>query len=94
MQAGDERGFRRELSRRRERQARAASVYAAALALVVGGGVLLRLPEAYWIPLAGLVGLAGLVFSLANWKCPACGERLASRRRQQTCPGCGRRIAE
>jgi rubrerythrin len=74
------------------RQLRAASLFAGALAAVVGGGVLFRLPESYWLPLCGVLGLAGLVFSLSNWKCPACAHRLSTRVRQTACPGCGLRL--
>jgi fatty acid desaturase len=81
--------LRRELSARWSRQLRGASLFAGALTAVVGGGVLFRVSESYWMPLCGAIGLAGLVFSLSNWKCPACAQRLSTRARQASCPGCG-----
>lgn len=86
------RAFRAELDARRLRQGKFARVFAGALGLVVGTGVLLRLPESYWVPLVGGIALAGVVFRLVNWKCPACGNRLSSRRAASECPECGLRL--
>jgi rubrerythrin len=55
--------------------------------------VLLRVPEEWWMPAAGIVALAAVVFRLVNWKCPACGERLPTRRAPDACPGCGLPLA-
>jgi len=58
---------------------RAARTFAFTLIALVAAGVLLRLPEAWWVPAVGAVALGGLAYRLVNWKCPACGERLPTR---------------
>jgi hypothetical protein len=87
------RAFREALRARGERQARAGQAFALALGVVVAGGILLRLPEAWWVPAVGAIALAGLVFRMVNWKCPACGERLPTRRGQR-CRSCGAPLEE
>jgi uncharacterized membrane protein len=87
------RGFREALRARRERQVRAGQAFALALVVLVTAGVLLRLPEAWWVPLVGAVALGGLVYRLVNWKCPACGERLPTRG-GRICRGCGAPLDE
>lgn len=82
------RAFREALRARQERQLRGGKVFASALVIIVAAGVLLRLPEAWWVPAVGAVALAGLVFRMVNWTCPSCGERLPTRR-GSTCHGCG-----
>jgi hypothetical protein len=84
----DARAFRDALAARRDRLALAARAFALALFLLVAAAVLLRLPEAYWVPAAGFLAVAALVFRLTNWKCPACGEPLPTRR-GRSCRGCG-----
>ena len=69
------REFRQALEVRRRRQLRGGQIIAGLLIVIVATGVLLR--------------LAALVFRLANWKCPACAERLPTRGSGKTCPGCG-----
>jgi hypothetical protein len=81
------RAFREALRSRRERQVRAGRVFGLVLMAVVAAAVLLRLPEAAWVPAVGALALAGLVYRLVNWKCPSCGERLPTRR-GSVCPGC------
>jgi len=83
------RELRQALEVRRRRQLRGAQVIAGALILIVATGVLLRLAPDWWVPAVGVVALAGLVFRLTNWKCPACGERLPTRGSGKACPGCG-----
>ena len=80
--------FREALRARQERQLRAGRALAVALAAIVAAGVLLRLPETWWMPAVGAVALAGLVYRMVNWTCPSCGERLPTRR-GSVCPGCG-----
>jgi hypothetical protein len=83
------RELRRSLEARRRRQARAGQLVAGALIAVMTVGVLFRLPQDWWVPAVGLVALAGLVFRLTNWKCPACGEGLPTRGSGRICRGCG-----
>jgi len=89
----DPRAFRDALAARRERLALAARGFAFALFALVAAAVLLRLPEAFWVPAAGFLAVAALVFRLTNWKCPACGEPLPTRR-GRSCRGCGAPIDE
>ena len=87
------RDFHAALSVRRQRQVRAGQVFGLALIVIVAAGVLLRLPEAWWVPAVGAVALGGLVYRLVNWKCPACGERLPTRG-SSICRGCGAPLDE
>jgi hypothetical protein len=87
------RAFRDALRARHERQVRAGRLFGAVLMLLVAAGVLLRLPEGAWVPAVGVVALMGLVYRLANWKCPSCGERLPTRR-GSICHGCGAPLDE
>jgi hypothetical protein len=89
----DRRAFREALAARRERLSHAGRAFALVLLGLVAAAVLLRLPEAWWVPAVGFVAMAGLVFRLANWKCPACGERLPTRG-GRICRGCGATIDE
>jgi hypothetical protein len=73
----------------RERQLRAGRAFALLVLTFVAGGVVLRVPESWWVPAVGAVALLGLAFRLANWKCPHCGERLPTRGSQSHCLGCG-----
>jgi len=80
--------------RRAFRAALAASrAFAVVLFGLVAAAVLLRLPESWWVPAVGFVAVAGLLFRLANWKCPACGERLPTRG-GRVCHGCGAPLDE
>jgi rubrerythrin len=83
------RELRHALEELRRRQMVATTVFAGAVLAVVASGVLLHVPEEWWMPAVGIVALAALVFRLVNWKCPACGERLPTRRSPDACPGCG-----
>ncbi len=83
------REFRLALERRRARQVQASRLLAFVLILTVAAGVLLRLPQSWWVPAVGAIALLGAGFRLANWKCPNCGERLPSRRPRSICLGCG-----
>jgi hypothetical protein len=85
--------FREALGARRERQVRAGRFFAVALIVLVATSVLLRLPEAWWVPGAGAVALGALVYRLVNWKCPSCGERLPGRGSSR-CRGCGAPLDE
>lgn len=83
--------FRKALAARRQRLQRGARVYALGLLGLVAAGVTLQLPPSWWVPAVGFVALAGLVFRMLNWTCPACGERLPTRS-GRVCLGCGARI--
>jgi rubrerythrin len=83
------RALRAEMERRREAQVRVGRGLAVGLVAIAAAGVILRIPEEWWVPAVGAVALAGVVFRLANWKCPSCGERLPTRERTARCPGCG-----
>jgi rubrerythrin len=84
----EQRRLRLAFEERRERQRKVGILFAGALGLIVGAGVLLRLPADYWIPMVGAIALAAVVFSLVNWRCPACGARLGARRTPSSCPDC------
>jgi hypothetical protein len=86
--ADERRAYQRSLAARRARQVRAGQLFAGALALAVVSGVVLGVPDTWWVPAVGAVAALGLVFRLANWKCPRCGERLPIRRGSR-CLGCG-----
>jgi hypothetical protein len=83
------RAFREAIEKRRLRLFRASQVIALLLIATVAAGVALRLPESWWMPAVGAIALFGIVFRLADWKCPNCGERLRTRRASSVCLGCG-----
>jgi hypothetical protein len=87
------RAYHEALRERRQRQVRAGQLFGALLIALVVAGVLLRLPEAWWVPAAGAVALAGFAYRLVNWKCPSCGERLPTRGSSR-CRGCGAPLDE
>ena len=87
------RAFREALRERRQRQVRAGQLFGLLLIVLVAAGVLARLPEAWWVPAAGAVALAGLAYRLVNWKCPSCGERLPTRAGSR-CRGCAAPLDE
>lgn len=83
------RAFRLAVAERRGRQALAGRWFAALVIVLVVAGVVLRAPESWWVPAVGAIALLGVVFRLANWKCPNCGERLPTRGSASHCHGCG-----
>jgi rubrerythrin len=87
--AEERRALRRSLETSRDRQVRGGRIIAGVLIAIVATGVLLRVAAEWWVPVVGIVALAGLVFRLVNWKCPSCGERLPTRGSGRVCPGCG-----
>jgi predicted RNA-binding Zn-ribbon protein involved in translation (DUF1610 family) len=88
---GDEerRAYKLAVAERRERQQRFGRWFAVAVIVLVAAGVVLRVPESWWMPAVGAAALLALGFRLVNWKCPRCGERLPSRGSQARCHGCG-----
>lgn len=85
--------FRAALEARRLRLQTGGRVFAFTLLALVAAGVALRLAPEWWVPAVGFVALAGLVFRMLNWTCPACGGRLPTRG-GRVCLGCGARIDE
>jgi hypothetical protein len=88
---GDQRrrAYRLAVAARRTRQARAGRAFGVVVILLVAAGVVLHAPESWWVPGVGAMALLGLLFRLANWKCPNCGERLPTRGTLAHCGGCG-----
>ncbi len=83
------RALHEALAEQRLRLARASRGLGILLMATVAAGVVLRLPESWWMPAVGAIALGGIVFRLVTWKCPNCGERLATRRPGAVCGGCG-----
>ncbi len=81
--------FRQALEERRRRLLRVSRLSALLLIATVAAGVVLRLPESWWMPVVGAIALFGVGFRLVDWKCPNCGERLGTRRSSSVCLGCG-----
>lgn len=89
----DPRAYREALAARRGRLARLGKAFAVVLITLVTAAVLLRLPEAYWVPAVGFLAVAAVLVRLTNWRCPACGEPLPTRR-GGSCRGCGAALDE
>jgi hypothetical protein len=87
--AEERRAYSLAVADRRERQQRLGRWFALAVIGVVAAGVVLRIPESWWVPAVGALALLGLGFRLVNWKCPRCGERLPTRGSLARCHGCG-----
>ncbi|MFN8093307.1 MAG: hypothetical protein U0599_13995 [Vicinamibacteria bacterium] len=85
---------REALAARRANQATATRAFAAALVATLFAGVAFRLPESWWVPAVGALAALALVFRLANWKCPTCGERLGGGRARRTARGAAARWTE
>ncbi len=89
------RGFKKEFARRRKLQLRVA-IPAVALVLILAGlgKNLKRQPvagvtENQVAAAIGAVIGGTLIFSLKNWRCPACSKYLGRRSSPDVCPRCG-----
>jgi protein-S-isoprenylcysteine O-methyltransferase Ste14 len=87
--AARRRAFARALGERRARHVRASQRVALLLMAAVAAAVLLRVPQAWWMPAVGVIALFGVALRFWQWRCPNCGERLPSRRAASVCLGCG-----
>jgi hypothetical protein len=93
--------FREEFARRRKRQLLLAvpmiALFAVNIFFKTGGrgGALHRFLSSDW-PLWILIAFIAfaLVFSLRNWRCPACHSYLGRDASPRFCPKCGVRFAE
>lgn len=83
------RQHRRALEERRHRQMQVGRVFVGVLLALVAVGVVFRVSPDWWMPAVGIVALAGLVFRMTYWRCPACGEALPLRGSGTVCLGCG-----
>jgi len=79
--------------RRRRRWLGVAVIFIAVLVVVLTGnrigGPLLGIGAAVWQPVGVVVVLGAVVFSLINWRCPACGRYLGRTINPAFCPRCG-----
>lgn len=46
-------------------------------------------PSFSTIAFASAVAFGSLIYTLINWRCPACGKYLSKRVDPSSCPGCG-----
>ena len=82
-----------EFRKRKARQWIATALVCVAIALAVGfavGG----LPEKVVAPICIATPMAVAVFSLVNWRCPACEGYLGNRMNPKFCSKCGARLQE
>jgi hypothetical protein len=96
MAKRDENEIKREY---RSRQSRQAIAIAVALFLVVLGAVLYKRPD--WvgeISRSAIFGFQAIIiagflgFTVANWRCPACGKHLGGDIYRTRCNKCGTRL--
>lgn len=87
-----------ESRQRRNRQLRLLiPVFVLAMAAAIGQsigaipGPLVDLNYVYWAVV--LLVLGGLVYTLANWRCPACNKSLWYRLNPRYCPKCGQALS-
>jgi rubrerythrin len=88
----EENDCRSQFAVRKRRQKLAATAFVVAASSVAILGSALHVAPEYWMPVLGGLAAVGLLFSVANWKCPACGGALSTRRSNETCPECGARL--
>lgn len=96
MEYSDEekRDFARRHAESKTRQVIASILF---VPLVFGGLVLndpkehdlFGIPPALWVPVVVVALVAMIVFSLANWRCPACDKYLGKGFNPRFCPRCG-----
>ena len=54
-----------------------------------GDGVLFGIPSEVWGPVFLVLAIGALLFSLWNWRCPACEKYLGKAISPRFCPKCG-----
>lgn len=92
--AEQERDFKASFAVRRRRQLLVAvPFFIAVLALAVSGDGnrqdLFGIPLAIWGPTLGVIVVGLLLFSLRNWRCPACDKYLGKAMNPRFCAKCG-----
>jgi len=68
------------------------AVVAAKLAHDHTGGAVFALPAWSFYVMAVALVVGAVVFSVLNWRCPACRRYLGRGAIRETCPRCGRRL--
>lgn len=91
--------FRAEFAvRRRRRWLGVAVILVAVVVMVLAGrrpgGTVLGIGPATWQPIGIVVVLGAVIFSLINWRCPACGRYLGRTFNPAFCPRCGIALRE
>lgn len=87
------RGFRESFAALRKRQLLATIPLVAVLVFLGFSdqetGASFGVPVVVWLPIAGLFVLGLVLFSLKNWRCPACRKYLGKGFGPKFCPKCG-----
>jgi len=86
--------FKRQFSAKRRKQIIVAVPLIAVIILLALAGeesekVVLGMSTAVWVLIAALIIVAGVVFSLYNWRCPACNKYLGKAMSPKFCVKCG-----
>ena len=86
--------FKREYSTRRRRQLVVSAPFIVAIVLLAvaqdrEAGTVAGIPQGIWLPVfvVGVIGL--LIFSLFNWRCPACSAYFGRTWNPRFCSKCG-----
>src|SRR5262245_60652108 len=85
-------GFREDYAKRRRRQlvlGAALAVLALAAVPTSRGGGPEKAPGPEWVVAFVVFAVGALVFSLQNWRCPACRRYLGRTWNPRFCPHCG-----
>jgi hypothetical protein len=85
--------FKRQFALRRKRQLILAAPIILFMLLMIwtekGSGSVAGVPAFAFAPVAFVVVLGGVLFSLRNWRCPACNRYLGKGMNPSFCPRCG-----